>query len=409
MPGAHAPERVRGIDLARCLALVGMMTAHVLRGVEDGSVTVTHQIVSGRSSALFAVLAGTGIVLVSGTRAPLRGREWSAEQAATWGRALVLATIGLLLGVLDGGLAVILTYYAVLFVLAAPLLALRTRWIAVAAAVVALLGPALSRLVRASLAPGLPGDPSPSALAHPVALTQDLLLTGNYPAATWLPYVLVGMVLGRLDPRTPAVALRVAVGGLAAVLVAWLVSDALVGLPGVRATLAATAEGRGSRGGIDVVLARGLSGVVPTDSWTWLLVRAPHSGAWFDLLTTTGSACAVIGVCVLVGRHLPARWIPLTGAGVMTLSLYSLHVVLRSSGLGDGDGWGHLAGHVCLVLVIGAVAARLGRRGPLELLASRTAHAARRLVVGPVRTSGTVPAPRSVRRSDAAGDPVRTP
>ena len=70
MPGApaHAPGRVRGIDVARCLALVGMMTAHVLRGVEDGSVTLTHQVVSGRSSALFAVLAGVGIVLVTGTR-----------------------------------------------------------------------------------------------------------------------------------------------------------------------------------------------------------------------------------------------------------------------------------------------------------------------------------------------------
>ena len=172
------------------------------------------------------------------------------------------------------------------------------------------LGPPMSQVLRRSLAPGLPGDPSPAALADPVALVQDLVLTGNYPAVTWLPYVLAGMVLGRLDLRSPAVALRIAGAGLAATMVAWVVSDTLVGLSGVRANLVASLDGRAAREGLDVALGRGLDGVVPTDSWHWLVVRAPHSGAWFDLLTTLGSAYLVIGTCVLVVRHLPARWAP---------------------------------------------------------------------------------------------------
>ena len=53
-----------------------------------------------------------------------------------------------------------------------------------------------------------------------------------------------------------------------------------------------------------------LYGVVPTETWSWLMVRAPHSGAWFDLVMTIGSACLVIGVCLLVGRLAPRPLLP---------------------------------------------------------------------------------------------------
>src|SRR5699024_8254877 len=36
-----------------------------------------------------------------------------------------------------------------------------------------------------------------------------LLLTGTYPVLTWMPFVLAGMALGRLDLRANAVRLRV--------------------------------------------------------------------------------------------------------------------------------------------------------------------------------------------------------
>ena len=51
--------------------------------------------------------------------------------------------------------------------------------------------------------------PSFDSLAEPVTLLRELLLTGYYPVATWLPYLLVGMVLGRLDLRSAATATRV--------------------------------------------------------------------------------------------------------------------------------------------------------------------------------------------------------
>ena len=80
------------------------------------------------------MLAGVSLVLVAGRRTPLRGRAWWAMLAGTLVRAALLALVGLLLGGLDTGIAVILVYYAVLFVVAVPFLALRTGPLLAAAA-----------------------------------------------------------------------------------------------------------------------------------------------------------------------------------------------------------------------------------------------------------------------------------
>ena len=69
-------SRVVGVDVARCLALLGMMATHILPGVVDGDVPLGFQLAAGRASALFAVLAGVSLVLVGG-REPLRGRAWT--------------------------------------------------------------------------------------------------------------------------------------------------------------------------------------------------------------------------------------------------------------------------------------------------------------------------------------------
>ncbi len=374
--------RVVGVDVARAVALVGMMATHILPGLDDGRVTFSHQVAGGRASALFAVLAGVSLVLVAGRRTPVRGRDWWGMLAGTLVRTSLLALVGLLIGGVDSGIAVILVYYAVLFVVAVPFLALPSGPLLGAAAAWALVAPAASHWLRSRVATTAYDVPSLDSLADPGALARDLLLTGYYPVLTWLPYILVGVVVGRLDLRATATAGKLAASGAAAVAVAWLVSDALVGRPGVRADLVRTFEGPGWRGDLDTTLASGLYGVTPTDSAWWLAVRAPHSGTTFDLLMTAGSACIVLAVCLLLGRALPRLSSVLFGAGAMTLTLYSLHVVLRSEGWWDGHDLETYLGQVALVLGIGA-AFRWGRhRGPLEVLLGELASGARKVVSG---------------------------
>src|SRR5699024_8256212 len=95
--GTAYPPRLVGVDLARLLALVGMFAAHVT-AVEDGEVPVLFQVVAGRSSALFALLAGVSLVLV--TRATSAGNV-GVHRARLLVRAGVVALVGMVLGVLD--------------------------------------------------------------------------------------------------------------------------------------------------------------------------------------------------------------------------------------------------------------------------------------------------------------------
>lgn len=362
-----------------------MMATHTLPGVVDGRVPLVQQLAGGRASALFAVLAGTSLVLVTGSRSPLHGRAWRASYAAVLVRALLIGLLGLALGELPSGIAVILAYYAVLFALAGPFLAVSSRRLAVLLVAWVVLAPLASFVVRSGLPTTTYDVPSFASLRDPVRLGLELLLTGYYPALTWLPYLLLGIVIGRLDLRSPQSVVLLAAPGAAAVAVSALVSDALLSLPGVREELIGTFSGAGWGGDLTTTLSHGLYGVVPAEpplGWSWLAVRAPHTGTTFDLLMTGGSAAVVLAACLVLGQVAPGFTKVVFGAGAMTLSLYSLHVVLAADGLWDGDHWRDFAGQALLVLVIGATFALAGRRGPLEWLVGTLSADLRRALSG---------------------------
>src|SRR4029079_7191849 len=128
------------------------------------------------------------------------------------------------------------------------------------------------------------------------------------------------------------------VGGLGLAVVAFMVSRSLTEQPWLLRRLVPDAAGDGAVSTADAfvnAISGGMHGTTPAGgSWAWLLVVAPHSGTPFDLLQTGATAALVIGGCLwLVGR--PAqrsrRAVAIAfGAGTMTLSLYTLHVVMRT-------------------------------------------------------------------------------
>ncbi len=394
------PGRLVGLDVARCLALIGMIATHTLVSrTPDGGVTTVQAIAGGRASALFAVLAGVSLALMSGRTEPLSGRPLRAAAAGLAARAAVIALVGLVLGALETTIAVILTYYGVLFCLGLPFLRLRAGALAALGVGWALVGPVLSHLVRPALPARGYDSPSLAGLAEPPRLLGELLFTGYYPAVTWLSYLLIGMALGRSQLRRPATAVGLVAAGAGAAALAWAVSSTLLALPGAVPALARTSTGPVEPGGLAATLEHGLYGTTPTGSWWWLAVHAPHSGTPFDLLHTAGCAVAVIGACLLVGRLAPAVLAVVFGAGAMTLTTYSLHVVMRTPGAWPDDDVDTFVRHVLLVLLVGAAYRLAGRSGPLERAASSLANRVRRRVdagdrdpTGPVR-----PAPRAPR------------
>jgi hypothetical protein len=132
-----------------------------------------------------------------------------------------------------------------------------------------------------------------------------------------------------------------------------------------------------------------------------MLLVAPHSATPFDLAQTIGSALFVIGGCLLVERALPRAATKavavLFGAGTVTLTLYSLHVVMRTPGVWPEEEPSAYLSHVVVLLTIGAAFVLLRRRGPFETIAGLPVRLAR--AVDDRHEEGRAPASDPHRRS----------
>lgn len=373
--------RLTGVDAARGLALLGMVATHVLPPTgPDGEVTWPFLLLSGRASALFAVLAGVGLALSTGREQPRRGAALSAARRGVLARAGVVAAVGLTLGLVPGTIAVILVNYGLLFAVAALFLGLRARALVPLAALWLLASPVLAHLLRPLLPPGPGPVPSWLSLLFPLRSAGELVLTGYYPVLPWTGYLLAGMAVGRLGLGRARVAAGLVAVGAVLALASALASDALVRAGGgVPALVAATPRSSAvPPWQVEEALQHGLYGTTPTASWLWLAVRAPHSGTPFDLVHTTGTALLVLGACLLLARtRLGAvALVPLAAPGAMTLSLYSLHVVSApglEAVLAPVAVWAVTAAGA---VAVGLLVRRLGVRGPLEELAASASRAA---------------------------------
>lgn len=362
-------SRIAGVDVARGVALLGMAAVHVLPLRDaDGDPTWVGSVASGRSAALFAVLAGTGLALAHGRRpsVPRAG-------AAVVVRAALIGVAGLLLGLLDSGLAVILAYYALFFVLVVPWLRAGLRALAGSAAVVAVGMPFVSHAVRDDLPERDTASPVPADLLEPGTLLGELLLTGYYPAAVWLAYLLAGLAVGRLALGSRRTALGLVAAGSGLALGAAGLSALLLGPLGGHAQLAEVVRPAAGET-VPEVVAAGRFGDVPTDSAWWLATDAAHSSTPLDMLATTGSALLVLGLALLLSTRLLA---PLAAAGSMPLTLYSAHVVWVAR-TDPGDPGRYYLAQVVVALVVATLWRRYVGGGPLEVAVAAAARPLRR-------------------------------
>ena len=366
-------NRLVGVDVARCLALLGMMATHVLDPVTaSGDVTRVQELAGGRSAALFAVLAGVSLALMTGGRSPVHGHVLRSRALGLGVRAMLIAAIGLLLGALDTDVAIILTYYWVLFLLGLPFLGLRARWLWLLGVAWIVIGPLLSMGIRPMLPERRFASPDPTQLLEPGRLVSELLFTGYYPAVPWLAYLLIGMAIGRIDLRNRMVVDMVWTSGIIVSISATWLSGRLTRLPSVAAELVRTYPEL-DLDGVLTKIGLGMFGQTPVDGgWQWLLVVAPHSSTPFDLAQTVGSSMFFIGACQMISLRLSERWRTAVavffGAGAMTLTLYTLHVVMLTDAVWPAERPGTYVIHVLVVLAIGAAVMAWGRPGPLEWL-----------------------------------------
>ncbi|GAB3604330.1 DUF418 domain-containing protein [Microbacterium aureliae] len=348
------PGRVAGVDLARGLAVVGMLAAHLL--VTDERVVLTDPatwdgVVNGNSSILFATLAGVSIGLTTGGATPLARDHRGAPQGRLLLRAAALWVIGVLLVFTGVPVFVILPAYAVLFALAVPLVGLTAPALWAISALTALVMPWVHAVLAA-----WPG------WATPAGSDLSLLIGWHYPFEVWIGFVVAGLALARSDlarPRTLATAAVAGAAGAAAVF-------ALDAATGARALTPASEP---------TLLAR---------VWT----AEPHSSGLLEVWASGALAIAVIAAAILVcrpGGAVARVLLPLRAVGAMPLTAYMAQILVwavASALLGvAGDLAGFRAFDPFWPLTIGLVAActlwaLFVGRGPLESLLARLSRAA---------------------------------
>ena len=377
--------RIVGIDVARGIALFAMAGTHMLPvHTPAGQLTITGFLFGGRASALFALLAGVSLAIVTGGSTPRAGRDLRRARVTIAVRAVLIGVIGLVLAMTDTIVAVILAYYAIYFLLALPFLRLRASTLMSLAVVWGVVSPQLSFWIRGFL----PDGPGPqvdliTVVTDPVDAVTRLLFTGYYPAFTWLTFILAGLAVGRMDLRAKATAIRLLVGGAVVAVGAWAASSLVLQVLGF-STVWQTEEGPRTFTGWHVNNI-GWYGTTPTDDASWLVVAGPHSGTSFDLIGVTGSALAVLGACLLLVRVDLLRRIsfPVAAAGAMTLTLYTIHVVVLSFDVGDLGSRIYYLTHVVVGLSVATIWLSLFTKGPLEALVHEIATGVGKAAVPP--------------------------
>lgn len=272
-------SRIVGVDVARGLAVLGMVVAHV---GEDDAARLPNgsswlEAFDGRSAACFALLAGVSAALLSADPERLR-----YARVRILVRAALLLPLGLGLAALGTPVVIILPAYAVMFAMVTVALTWRPRTLVLAALVPAALGPPAVLWLREAL---------------PDAGPLGILWQRYYPPLVWIAYLLVGLAIGRVlrDPATPRR------------LLAWGAPMAVVGLATGAVAMRWLDEGH--------------------QTLRALLTPAPHTSSGVELVANTGVVLVVLGACLLVGERWPRVVGPLAATGALALTAYTGQVV----------------------------------------------------------------------------------
>ncbi len=351
-------KRIVGYDLARALALFGMVVVNfkIVMGAEQNGPAWLVSLVGlldGRAAATFVVLAGVGLSLLS-RKARVSGdpEQLSQDRHTLLKRALFLFVVGLLYAPIWP--ADILHFYGVYIAVAAFFLAASTRRLWTCSGVLVL------AFVVMFFALDYDQGWDWRTLDYddfwsPPGMVRHLFYNGFHPVVPWLAFLLVGMVIGRLDMSDPVVRRRVFVWG---------------------AGVALAAEG------VSWLLIRMLSpgdSVADQEAIVAILGTEPMPPMPLYMLAGAGSASAVIAASIALGeRYRDAAWLrPLVATGQLALTLYVAHVLL---GMGTLEAIGRLEKQTLpfallasLVFCVASVVfahlwRRRFRRGPLEAI-----------------------------------------
>ncbi len=335
-PSGRASARLAGLDLARGVAVLSMLIAHL--SPVGGPVNITQNL----TAPLFALVIGASMGLRLERRRPAPA-VFVADNAV---RGLVLVALGVALQQLYDQIDVVLPYLGLLVVVLAPL-ALLLRSLPVLTLGLAAAGAVLSPLAMSRTREYL--ATSGGTVGEVQRTLLEWVAAGySYRLTALLPMALGGLALATVLPRSGQPPRGY---GVAALLFGSSLAAYLIGY--------ASADG----------------------------ARA-YSGTTAEIVGATMLAAGSVVTAFLLVELGRDRWLgpvlgPLLATGRLALTAYTLQVLLLAGigvlrGGAPDDGWAMLGGAV--VVVIGACWAldRWWGTGPLEWLLARAVAPVRR-------------------------------
>lgn len=382
LTGAAGPGRLHGLDAARGLALLGMMSAHV--GWSTCGLTTLPGLLNqahGRSAILFAVIAGFSLGIMSGRATPHTGERLVRTRLRLLVRSALLLVLGAVLVSMNTNVAIILGFYAAWLALAIPFVSWSARRLFVLATATAVVGPLIVLMAPAALQSArLSADPS--VLDGNYAPTS-FFLTGFYPGAVWMAFIFLRLGLSKLDLTRASALGRLAAVGTACALVgygaAWGLTHVLTPNDPDTFHLVSPSDPASCVSGVDPAPSSWKEGgawdftgssvatlrastespepaptsteypllidpdmllndpgwvkKTPVDPWDGvdlhtLVSAAPHANTPLEALGSSGVAMAVIGVLQLIARRWRWAIAPLAALGSMSLTIYCGHIAV---------------------------------------------------------------------------------
>lgn len=303
MPGN---QRVVAVDVARGIALIGMLASHF---TPETSFSLSEPwtwilIAEGRAACLFVFVAGVSLALSSGGTQLVSGGALAAARVRILVRAVIIFVIGGILVWLQTPVSVILEYYALYFILSLPVLAWSRRALIALAAAMIIVGTVLVTLLP-WVAPQLLGDPF-----------TRLLAQGSYPALTWVPLLLVGIVVGRSAFTRLRSAWTLLAVGAALVIIGFAAKRLFSTMLSPDAGAAPTNP-----------LPSGEGFALIGDAAVTALLSGSRSTSPLVIIANIGVVSAVLGACVLATRWIRLIVEPFARTGRLALTLYVAHIV----------------------------------------------------------------------------------
>lgn len=297
----YTSKRLLALDALRGLAVVGMFIQHF-------ALNQRNDFVSGNTMILFILCSGISYsMMLQGMER--RGTALQVLRAKVLARAVFIDFIGYLILMLNGPFGVVLQAYAMLFLLALPLVKCSAKSLAAVSAISFFACPPLM-LIGMSLLEG-------------TALLSDIA-GGPLSGLAWFPVFTAGMVIGRLNLHETITAVRAAVIGAAIMIPVKIFS--VFALPGIYQSFRDwTAHFSASVRMPDPYAVWPQNTFPPI--WGMLFLDTPQGGSTFELLIGTGGSLLLLALVLLLEKKASVLLRPFAKVGKVALTLYCIQFV----------------------------------------------------------------------------------